>query len=104
MVKGAIKFGGHSWGATSSWFAKHYGVEAGQQVHHWLIPRNGWGKIVPNAIKNQPYNLMAMSKELHQEIHYGLTLFGKMWFGTPTWFKALGLSSLGRFANLLRGC
>jgi RHS repeat-associated protein len=101
--KGAWKLGGHSWSATRAWLAKTGQAEAGQQVHHWLIPQGGWGVAVSNAIKNQPWNLMAMSTGLHQAVH-GLSGVGRIWFGTPVWFKALGFSLSGRFANLFGRC
>lgn len=69
-------------------------LEERQHGHHWLIPRNGWGKNVPDVIKNQPWNIKAMpSEEVHARMRGARN--GKPQFnaieryvqGTPTWWK-----------------
>ena len=105
VSKGAWKTGGVAWSTVRKWMGKTGQAEAGQQVHHWAIPRNGWGKDVPDWFKNQPWNLMPMeSAELHQAIHgWGeLGEFGRFWSGTPDWFKALLISEYGRIGNDFR--
>lgn len=42
-----------------------------QHGHHWAIPQNGWGKNVPDRIKNQPWNIKPMpSAEVHGRLAY----------------------------------
>ncbi|QSA95834.1 PKD domain-containing protein [Methylococcus sp. EFPC2] len=107
LGKGIIKTGSHSWSATSKWLTKTGWREfKGQEMHHWLIPQNGWGKNVPNAIKNQPWNLMPMpSREFHEGLHgWGeMNAAERLWNGTPTGAKALAGSTAGRGANAARG-
>jgi len=65
---------------------------AGQQLHHWLIPNGRWGSIVPNWLKNQPWNLLPMpSDAIHQGVHgkgKAATLGNQWKYGSPGWFKA----------------
>jgi hypothetical protein len=94
-LKGAAKMAGsHSWGATRSWMGRRGLIEKGMEGHHALIPNGGWGKKVPEAFKNQPWNITALPKETHRRIH---TAYGRQprygvvertWVGTPTWGKA----------------
>jgi hypothetical protein len=67
----------------------------GEQGHHWLIPQNGWGKYVPDAIKNHPINIKPLPKDVHKRIHSadrvnGLPRYNpveRLVHGTPTWVK-----------------
>jgi RHS repeat-associated protein len=67
-------------------------AESGQDVHHWMIPRNGWGRNVPDVVKNQKWNLMRMPSRLeHFRVHGwsfdgqpGYNLPTRLWRGTPT--------------------
>lgn len=77
-------------------------LEEGQHGHHWAIPQNGWGKDVPDWIKNQPWNIKGMpSPEVHGRIHgqygqkpqYGVV--EQYVRGTPTWSKAATVSAVG---------
>jgi len=107
IAKGAWKVGSHSWRATRAWMGKTGRAKARQQVHHWAIPQGRWGRHVPNALKNQPWNLMPMKNSLfHQSVHgIGRTPFGpveQLIYGTPSWFKALLISEYGRIANETR--
>lgn len=94
-IKGAVKSGGsHTWGATRKWMGKNGLLEPGQHGHHGMIPRGGWGKIVPDSIKNQPWNITAMpTPVVHGRIHgpyAGLPQYGRVeryWRGTPDWAK-----------------
>ena len=93
IAKGAFKVGGsHGWKATRYWYRKTRDLKAGTHLHHWLIRRSGWGKCIPDAIKNQPWNLMRMSPAKHIRVHgwgqHGFRVFGKLWHGTPRWAKA----------------
>jgi hypothetical protein len=67
-------------------------AESGQDVHHWLIPRNTWGSSIPDVIKNRKWNLMRMpSRSEHFRVHGwsfdgqpGYNLPTRLWRGTPT--------------------
>jgi len=94
-IKGAAKWGGsHTWKATRSWMGRRGLIEKGMEGHHALIPNGGWGKKVPEVIKNQPWNITALPKEAHRRIHTrygGQPRYGvveRTWVGTPTWGKA----------------
>ena len=107
LAKGALKVGSHTWTATSKWLTKTGWREfKGQEMHHWAIPQGGWGRNIPDAIKNQPWNLMGTpSSEFHQALHrYGeMNALQRAWYGTPTWSKAGAFSTAGRGANIARG-
>jgi hypothetical protein len=73
-----------------------------QEGHHWFVPQGGWGKKVPEVIKNHPLNIKAMPDvPTHRRItgrYQGLPRFN--WFdryryGTPTWSKVLTVDSAG---------
>lgn len=88
------KGGSHTWNATRKWMGKNGIAEAGQHVHHGIIPRNGWGKPVPDSIKNQPWNATPMpSPQVHGRVHgpYGgqpqFPLPQRYWIGAPDWAK-----------------
>jgi RHS repeat-associated protein len=106
--KGLWKCGSHTWKATSKWLTKTGWREfKGQEMHHWLVPQGGWGGKVPDAIKNQPWNLMPMSDAaFHDALHgggeYAMTFMERMWYGTPTSAKALGFSVGGRVLDAER--
>ncbi len=101
LEKGAWKGGSHAWSATRKWLGKEY-LEPGQHGHHWLIPQNGWGKDVPDWLKNQPWNIKGMpSPEVHGRIHgrYNGPQFNpaqRFWYGTPAWVKAVAGEAVGR--------
>jgi hypothetical protein len=73
LCRGAWKLGSHTWGATRKWYGKTRELEANTPVHHWAVPQGGWGKQVPDIIKNQPWNLNPMPDwATHANIHgYG---------------------------------
>jgi len=112
-VEGLAKLAGsNAWGATRSWLAREGWTEfAGQQFHHWLIPQRTWGTVVPDIIKNQPWNLMRMpegaaGQALHTMLHGGVTGAGesmnmgqRLWFGSPGWAKVLTGDMLMRGAT-----
>lgn len=93
--KALLKAGGsHTWNATRKWMGKNGIAEAGQHVHHGVIPRGGVGKYVSDAIKNQPWNATPMpSPEVHGRIHgpyKGQPQYGQLeryWRGAPDWAK-----------------
>jgi RHS repeat-associated protein len=99
---GKLKNGSNTWSATSKWLRSKngpggpYSPQAGQQYHHWAIEQNSAiGKMVPDSIKNQPWNLNPISKTAHELIHgnapggaqYGATM--RWWQGTPGWAKGV---------------
>jgi RHS repeat-associated protein len=110
--KGLFKIGGsHTWKQTSKWLTTTGWREfKGQPFHHWLIPQSGWGEVVPDVVKNQPFNLMGIAGEdadaaraMHNAIEgkgpQAMNLPERLWNGSPFWFKnALGhaLSLAGR--------
>jgi hypothetical protein len=81
-------------------------LEPYQHGHHWFIPQNGWGKKVPNLIKNHPANIHGMpSREIHGRLHgryKGKPEFGflhKYWHGTPHLSKVATGSAAGHAAS-----
>jgi len=109
-LKGAWKFGGsRAWKATRKAMGETNQLtglrflEKGQHGHHWGIPQNGWGKTVPNEIKNRRWNIKAMpSPEVHFRIDRswrGKPRFNpaqRWWYGTPAWSKAVTGGLLGK--------
>ena len=77
------------------WLGKERGMLAPKQHgHHWAIPQKGWGKKVPDSIKNQPWNIKPMpSAEVHGRLtnsYKGKPQFNaveRYAYGTPTWAK-----------------
>jgi hypothetical protein len=103
-AKGGLKFAGsNTWNATRKWMGKNGFLDAGQHGHHWLIPQNGWGKDIPDIVKNQPWNIKGMpSPEIHGRIHgaYGgkpqFNLLQQLHFGMPTWAKTATVADTAR--------
>ena len=110
LGKGGLKIAGsNGWKATRKWMG-HEGkglLEKGQHGHHWLIPQNGWGKNVPDAIKNQPWNITPMpSAEVHTRMtgaaKSGLPKFNaveRYVYGTPAWWKVQNGVTAAHAAN-----
>lgn len=92
----------HNWkDHVRPWMEDKGYLQKGQHGHHWLVPQNGWGKAVPNKIKNQPWNIKPMpDAATHMKIH---GLFGhpksnplqRYWHGTPGWSKKATGSAVG---------
>jgi RHS repeat-associated protein len=117
-LKGLVKVGGsHTWDATSKWATKTGLREySGQHLHHAIIAQNSkLGKLIPEAIKNQPFNLKPVrcheklgltSQQMHNAIHgKGPIKFNKaarLWYGTPDWTKRTGLYIGGRVIMVAR--
>ena len=111
-IEGLAKLGGSSVWRTSvrPWLTEVGWAEfKGQQFHHWLVPQSGWGRMVPNGIKNQPWNLVRMpegaaGQALHTMLRGGtwgaagdtMSMAERLWFGSPTWSKILLANSLLR--------
>ena len=85
--------GGHwSWSNVRQRLGNSGWADSGQDVHHWLIPRNSWGSSIPDVVKNRKWNLMRMtSRSEHFRVHGwsfdgqpGYNLPTRLWRGTPT--------------------
>jgi len=87
------------------------------ELHHWAIPRNRWGKYVPNEIKHGRLNLVRTSGTKHARLDSfrgqfikkgfrGLPEFapfglgGQLLYGTPTWAKIVAGAGLAGGAYL----
>ncbi|MGE5047711.1 MAG: hypothetical protein ACM3PC_04020 [Deltaproteobacteria bacterium] len=102
-VGGLVKLSGsHTWGATKKWMVRNGWRDfGGQPFHHWLVEQNSaFGKLVPDVLKNQPWNIMRMQSFVaHQIIHAPDTLFVyRLANGTPGWAKGVVTSISGRLA------
>lgn len=95
------------------WMTEKGFAKAGQPVHHWAIPQGGWGKRVPDQIKNGLWNLKPTRDAVdHGRIHGRYTVNGekrppygdvrRVLAGTPDWFKAANVSVPGH-AGLAAG-
>ncbi|MFM8911721.1 MAG: RHS repeat-associated core domain-containing protein [Flammeovirgaceae bacterium] len=94
------------WSSTRAYLGRTGYAEAGQQVHHWALFRNGAksGEGFAWWAKSQMWNLMPMKSQVfHQSIHgigpQPFNLAERAWYGTPTWFKASLFSIGGRTLN-----
>ncbi len=98
-------FGSQTWDASRKWLRRQGFTEAGEDGHHWFIPQNGWGKVVPDWIKNQPGNIMALPHEIHARLHgnyLGQPQFNaieRYMRGTPLWWKATKVSAPGHLVE-----
>lgn len=96
-----LKSGSQTWNATRKLLGNKGFVQKFDPVHHCFIPRNGWGKMVPDAIKNMAWNLKPISNKnifgvssrvLHDAVEgkgkaIALNLLQRAWWGTPDWPK-----------------
>ncbi|WP_423709479.1 RHS repeat domain-containing protein [Undibacterium sp. WLX3042] len=110
-ARGAWKLGSNSWSASRRWYGATRELPPNTQVHHWLIEQNSpLGKMVPNSIKNQPWNLNSLyateqmtSQARHTAIHgqgqEAYNFLGQWWYGTPNWAKTLEVNAIGKTAN-----
>ena len=121
VLKGGLKLGPTVWRVkpwekakglqgVREWMTEKGFAEAGQPVHHWAIPQGGWGKAVPDAIKNQLWNLKPMKDAVeHGRVHGRYTVDGvklpqfnfaqRVWYGTPDWLKAANVSIPGHLGT-----
>lgn len=112
LIKGMLKSGGakfvgpHVWRTppwkapgARRWLGEKGFLNPNEPGHHWLIPLNGWGKAIPDFIKNQPWNIKGgLDAVTHGRIHgpykvdgVKLAQFGvvrRFWDGTPAYAKA----------------
>lgn len=97
LGEGGLKVvGSNSWRATSKWMRKdgrNY-LAKGQDGHHWAVPQNGWGKYIPDIVKNQPWNVQPMpTKVVHARVRGSaggqprFNALERYLYGTPDWWK-----------------
>lgn len=102
----AEAFRNAEWKAVRNAIGKAGAVESQQQIHHWVVPRNGWGKSVPNWVKNNPLNLVPMpvgesGAAIHTAIHTGGPIgWGARFIYSPPWVKNLVLRGFKWYHNL----
>jgi hypothetical protein len=87
------------------WLGAKGFLEKGEHGHHALIPQNGWGKAVPDFIKNQPWNIKGLDAVTHGRVHGPYKVDGvqlprfdfarRAWYGTPDYAKALAARAAG---------
>jgi hypothetical protein len=79
-------------------------LKPGLEGHHVFVPQGGWGKAVPDAIKNRRWNIKPLEKETHRRIHTsfaGKPRFNaaeRVWHGAPERVKtgaAVGAGQVG---------
>jgi RHS repeat-associated protein len=113
LGKAGWKVGSHTWNATRKWLGREGLAEKFQDVHHALIPRGGWGKAIPDAFKNQWFNLKPLEapegitmNQWHKMVEgkvEGLNAMERAWHGSPDWTKPMAASTAGKVANASRG-
>lgn len=90
-----------TWNATRKRMQRSGYIPPGQQGHHWLIPQNGWGKSVPEAIKNSHWNIMPRPPTTHGRLHHRVgdlpryNAAQRFVHGTPTTAKVVTGSAVG---------
>lgn len=95
----------YAWSKARKWMQEQRFIKAGEHGHHWAIPQKQWGKVVPDWIKNQPWNIKSMDPITHWRLEHrvgALPRFGpaeRIWRGTPAWSKAAAGSVVGRSAS-----
>ena len=114
LGKGAVKIGGsYAWRSkpwdevqgARKWLGEKGYLKPGEHGHHGIIPNNGWGKTVPDYIKNQPWNIKGLDKVTHGRVHGRYTVDGvklpqfntgeRLWHGTPSWTKPAAVGATG---------
>lgn len=108
--RGAFKVSGpHDWKSVRKWMGEKGFAAPRQPVHHWAVPQREWGKVVPDWIKNQPWNGRPMETELHHIRTHGRSLkfdlprfnpLERYLHATPRWWKAANASAAGHAAEL----
>ena len=106
-TKKATKTTPYNWDAkVRPWMGEKRYLAKGQAGHHWAIPQNGWGKGVPERIKNQPWNIKPMPEgpagaEMHGRMtgrYKGKPKFNALEryiYGTPAWSKTATGAAVG---------
>lgn len=109
LLKGAAKISGsRAWGGGSgvrAWMKDRGYLGPKREGHHWAIPQRQWGRDVPNWIKNQPWNIKALSQETHARLRSGrngkprFNPAQRYWHGTPAWSKVATGAAVGHPAG-----
>ncbi|WP_041301420.1 hypothetical protein [Hirschia baltica] len=76
------------WNAVSQRTRRAQNIPSSNDLHHWAIPRNDWGKHVSNSIKNHPFNLNSIPKPIHHSIHSKFNFYKRLGAGVPKSFQA----------------
>lgn len=106
--------GAFDWGdKVRPWMGNKGYLQPKQHGHHWLIPnKEGFGKHVPDWLKNQPWNIKAMpldKPQIHGRMHGSYKGQGefnaleKAWYGTPAWAKATAVGAIGDTGGTIKG-
>ena len=105
FLKDGFKLNGpHDWKTTRKWMGDQGILAKKQHGHHGLIPQRGWGKRVPDVIKNQPPNIRPMESPVaHTRIQSAAPKAGLPRFtpverylhGTPRWWKGANAAAVG---------
>lgn len=108
LLKGGLKVGGaHTWNATKTYWAKN-GIKqlSSGSKHHWLISQKMMERYPQlKPVGNQFWNIKTFSSHAdHIRLAHGQTYgglkgagpLGQVWYGTPTWPKAVVGSYGGR--------
>jgi len=94
-----------TWNATRKRMQREGYIPSGQQGHHWFIPQNGWGKQVPEAVKNSHWNVMPRPPEVHGRLHHRVgdqpryNVAERYMYGTPTTAKVATSAAVGHPAG-----
>lgn len=82
------------------------GFYAPDQIgHHAFIPQSGWGKRMPNALKNHPMNIKPMpNRPVHNRVHgqFGQAPYNSVQRyirGTPAWAQSAKAEIFGRMTS-----
>jgi uncharacterized protein RhaS with RHS repeats len=92
-----------NWSSVSRRYRRAHDVPGDHEVHHWLIERNSKiGKMVPDSIKNHPWNLNPVSKPQHTALHE-MGPVARTVLGAPEWAQAAGAAAgVGAVADLAK--
>jgi RHS repeat-associated protein len=92
FTKGSMKFAN-----VSRRIRRAREIEEGTDLHHWALPRR-WEDAFDGqfaSIVNHPWNLNAVTQQLHREIHYGSDAISALWKGAPDWARGVVTSIAG---------
>ncbi len=95
--------GGHWSQGVSHQLRSRWGlVGTNAELHHWAIPQGGWGRAIPNYIKNQAWNIkIAESRAAHAMIDTAFSVKGvspypvlvRPLLAMPNWARVATLST-----------